>query len=100
VGERGGREGVAARENQMRKRGRVGAHGGEGGVPRARRARPDHAGLGQARSGHGSKTRGAHDHGSETNRESKSERGKTDARLNTTSDKRNMLRHDATSMSS
>jgi hypothetical protein len=28
-----------------------------------------------------------------------SKRGETDARLNTTSDKRNMLRHDATPMS-
>jgi hypothetical protein len=52
------------------------------------RGAPGRAGLGQARSGHGSKTRGTHDHGSETNRESKSERGETDARLNTTSEKR------------
>jgi hypothetical protein len=70
------------------------AHGGREG--RQGRAGPGRTGLGLARSGCGSKTRGAQDHGSETNRELKSERGKTDARLNTTSDKTNMFRHDAT----
>jgi hypothetical protein len=87
------------RENQMRDRGEGVRAWGEGGAPRARRAGPDRAGLGQARLCRGSKTRGAHDQGLETNRESKSERGKMDARLNTTSDKGNMLRHDATPMS-
>jgi hypothetical protein len=62
------------------------------------RAGPGWAGLGQARLGRGSKTRGAHDHGSETNRETRSQRGKTDVLLNTTSYKRNMLRHDAIPM--
>jgi hypothetical protein len=61
-------------------------------------AGPGWAALGQARLGRGSYTRGAHDHGSETNHETRSERGKTDVRLNTTSDKRNMLRHDAIPM--
>jgi hypothetical protein len=69
---------------------------GERGV---HRAGPDRAGLGQARSGCGSKTHNAHDHGSKSNCESKSEHGETNARLNNTSDKRNMLRHDATLMS-
>jgi hypothetical protein len=72
---------------------------GERGAPGERQAGPDQAGLAQARLGCGSKTLSVHDHGSETNRKSKSERGETDARLNTTSDKRNMLRHDATPMS-
>jgi hypothetical protein len=73
--------------------------GGRGARGAPGRAEPGWAGLGQARSGHGSKAHGAHGHRSETNRELKSERDETDARLNTTSDKRNMLRHDATPMS-
>jgi hypothetical protein len=86
--ERGGREGVAGRENQMRER--------ERGALGACWAGPDQAVLGQARSGHGSKTHGTHDQRSETNHESKSERGKTGARLNTTSDKKicfGMMQH-------
>jgi hypothetical protein len=82
----------------MRERER-GAHGGVRGARAAPgRAGQGWAGQGQARSGRGSKTHGGHDHGSETNRESRFEQGKTDARLNTTSDKRNMLRHDAIPM--
>jgi hypothetical protein len=75
-------------KNQMRER--------ERGAPGACRARLDRAGLGQARSGRGSKTSSAHDHGSKTNRESKSERGEMDARLNTTQTKEicfDMMQH-------
>jgi hypothetical protein len=82
VGERGGREreGVAARENQKREsETEVPRALGERRAPGARRARPDWARLGQARSGRGSKTRSTHDHGSESNCESKSERGETNA---------------------
>jgi hypothetical protein len=94
-----GRGSCCAGKSNERKGERGGHAWGEGGASGACWAWPAWAGLGQARSGRGSKTRDAHDHGSETNRESKSERGETDARLNTTSDKRNMLWHDATLMS-
>jgi hypothetical protein len=60
----------------------------ERGAGRGARGAPDRAGLGQARSGRGSKTRNAHDHESKSNCESKSERGETNARLDTTSDKK------------
>jgi hypothetical protein len=94
VGERGGRkgEGVAARENQMRE-----IEGGGGGVPGAHgRTGPGRAGLGHG-PGRKPTTHTTTDRNPFANRNPK--RGETDARLNTTSDKRNMLRHDATPMS-
>jgi hypothetical protein len=48
----------------------------------------------------GSKSRGTHNHRSEFNSRSKiRNETKQHTRLNTTSDKRNMIRHDATPMS-
>jgi hypothetical protein len=48
----------------------------------------------------GSKPRGTHNHRSEFNSRSKIQNGtKQHTRLNTTSDKRNMIRHDATLLS-
>jgi hypothetical protein len=78
------------RENQMRDRKVWGARG------RAGRARLGRAGLGR---GPGQKptTHTTTDQNPIANQKPK--RGKTDTRLNTTSDKRKMLRHDATPMS-
>jgi hypothetical protein len=90
-----GRGSCCAGKSNERK-GEGGRAWGKGG---AHQARPDRARLGQARSGRGLKIRSAHDHGSESYCESKTERGETNTRLNTTSDKRNMLWHDATLMS-
>jgi hypothetical protein len=69
---------------------------GEAGALGARRAGPDWAGLGR---GPGQKptTHATTDRNPIANRNSK--RDETNTRLNTTSDKINMLRHDATPMS-
>jgi hypothetical protein len=82
-----------------RDQGRGVAHGERQGV------RGTWAELGRARSGwvgphRGSKPRGTHNHRSEFNSRSKiRNETKQHTRLNTTSDKRNMIRHDATPMS-
>jgi hypothetical protein len=66
---------------------------------------PSWAGLGWVGSGwagphRGSKSHGTHNHRSEFNSRSKIQNEtKQHTRLNTTSDKRNMIRHDATPMS-
>jgi hypothetical protein len=63
-------------------------------------AEPGRAGLGWAGPHRGSKPRGTHNHRSEFNPRSKiRNETKQHTRLNTTSDKRNMIRHDATLMS-
>jgi hypothetical protein len=57
-------------------------------------------GLGWAGSGRaGTEAHNTRDHGSKPNTNRNPKRGEMDVRLNTTSDKRNMLRHDATPMS-
>jgi hypothetical protein len=84
---------VREKSNERKREG--GAHGGFGsarGVPG--RTEPGWAGSRARTEAHN-----AHEHWSESNCESKSKRGKTNTRLNTTSDKRKMLRHDATSIS-
>jgi hypothetical protein len=71
------------------------------GLLGARWSAPGRAGLGRARLGRGlarkPTTHMTTDRNLIANRNPK--RGETDARLNTTLDKRNMLRHDATPMS-
>jgi hypothetical protein len=93
VGERGGRkgegEGVAAWENQMREGG--GGTWGGCGAPGAGSA-GWFVGLGRKHI-----TYTTTDRNQIANRNPK--RGETDARLDTTSDKRKMLRHDATPIS-
>jgi hypothetical protein len=83
-------------------------HIGRGRAPGARgsswagpgRARLGWAGSGWAEPHRGSKPRGTHNHRSEFNSRSKIQNEtKQYTRLNTTSDKRNMIRHDATPMS-
>jgi hypothetical protein len=78
---------------------------GEGQGARGAWAELGRAGLGWARSGwagphRGSKSYGTHNHRSKFNSRSKI-RNETEqhTRLNTTSDERNMIRHDATPMS-
>jgi hypothetical protein len=66
------------------------------GVPGARGARSGRAGLGRG-PGRKPTTHTTIDQNPIANRNPK--RGETNARLNTTSDKRKMLRHDATLMS-
>jgi hypothetical protein len=68
-----------------------------GGVGRQGCAARGRAGLGWARPGQKPTTRTTTDRNPIANRNPK--RGETDTRLNTTSDKRNMLQHDATPMS-
>jgi hypothetical protein len=73
-------------------------HGGWCGAPGARGGAPGRAGLGQAGLGPGPErkptTHTTIDWNPIANRNPK--RGETNARLNATSGKRNMLRHDAT----
>jgi hypothetical protein len=80
---------------------RGGTHGGWGARGARGRARPGRAGSGRARLGRRPvrkpTTHTTTDRNPIANRNLK--RGETDARLNTTSDKRKMLRHDATPMS-
>jgi hypothetical protein len=75
--------------------------GGGGGGAMGARGTQGRAGLGQARLGRGPgwkpTTHTITDRNPIANRNPK--RGETNARLNTTLDKRNMLRHDATPMS-
>jgi hypothetical protein len=70
---------------------------GEAGAPGAHRAGPDRAGLGWVGLGQKPTTHATTDRNPIANRNPK--RNETISRLNTTSDKRNMLRHDATPMS-
>jgi hypothetical protein len=96
-GERGGGEEVAARENQMRereKRERRGRAWGRYG--RQGRAGPGRVGLGHV-AGQKRTTRTATDWNPITNQNSSDTR--QNMRLNTTSDQRNMIRHDVTLMS-
>jgi hypothetical protein len=76
-----------------------GAHR-EGQGTRGARAELGQAGLGWSGPHRGSKPRGTHNHRSEFNPRSKiRNETKKHTLLNTTSDKRNMIRHDATPMS-
>jgi hypothetical protein len=87
------------------KQGRGRAWGGHGRQGRSGRVGPGQVGLGRAGSGwagphSGSKSRGTHNHRSEFNSRSKiRNETKQHTRLNTTSDKRNVIQHDATLMS-
>jgi hypothetical protein len=82
-------------ELREKTRGEGGAWGGHGRQGRAGRAGPGRAGPHR-----GSKPRGTHNHRSEFNSRSKiRNEAKQHTRLNTTSDKRNMIRNDATLMS-
>jgi hypothetical protein len=87
-------------KNQMRERGE-GARMGGGLGARGEWGALGRAGLGRAGLGRGPgrkpTTHTTTDRNPIANRNPK--RGETNARLNTTSDKRNMLRHDATLMS-
>jgi hypothetical protein len=90
VGERGSF--YVGELNEGKRPGKGGAWGGAGRQGRAGRGR---VGLGRE-----PKSRGTHNHGSEFNSRSKiRNETKQHTRLNTTSDKRNMIRHDATPMS-
>jgi hypothetical protein len=76
------------------------AWGGHGRQGHAGRAGLGWAGSGWAGPHYGSKPRGTHNHISEINSRSKiRNKTKQHTRLNTTSDKRNMIQHDATPMS-
>jgi hypothetical protein len=76
-----------------------GGHGRQGRVGRGR-AELGRVGSGWAGPHHGSKPRGTHNHRSEFNSRSKIQNEtKQHTRLNTTSNKRNMIRHDATLLS-
>jgi hypothetical protein len=91
--ERGGRRLLRGKQIEIE---REGAHMGGGGA-RGMRPGPGRAGLGRVRLGLKPTTQATTDRKPNTNQNPK--RGETDARLNTTSDKRNMLRYDATPMS-
>jgi hypothetical protein len=98
--ERGGGEEVVARENQMKERERrEGVRAWVRGKASGARG-PERAGLGRTRLGRTAcqnpATRTTTDRNPIVNRNPK--RDETNTRLNTTSDKRNMLRHDATLM--
>jgi hypothetical protein len=84
--------------NEGKRPGERGARMGRARAPGARG--PSWAGSGWAGPHHGSKPRGMHNHRSEFNSRSKiRNETKQHTRLNTTSDKRNMIRRDATLMS-
>jgi hypothetical protein len=91
--EKGGRRLLRGKQIEIE---REGAHMGGGGA-RGMRPGPGRAGLGRVRLGLKPTTQATTDRKPNTNQNPK--RGETDARLNTTSDKRNMLRYDATPMS-
>jgi hypothetical protein len=90
--ERWRRGGCCAGELNEGKRPGEGAHGGGAEVPGAR-------GPGRAGPHRGSKSRGTHNHRSESNSRNKiRNETKQHKRLSTKSDKRSMIRHDATPM--
>jgi hypothetical protein len=99
-GERGGREEVVTRENQMREGEEEGGAHGEGTGARGAPGQigPGWAGLGRAGSRHGAKTHDTHNHQSESDGEPKSETRRDEHAIKHDIRQRNMLRHDATLM--